>query len=393
MMQHTNTFTISDFTAPSKGVTPKGNFCRMQIANRCKSKLLKHKNKCMKKNSGLTAVEVAAVLMILVMLVAVFVPMLNRTFEKNQRASCQQNFKQLGLAFKMYASESLGELYPPAQYFTDGENKSFAMSPMLDSIYPDYIENVRVLFCPSSQRESYKNVTNASGEFVGNIPDYAGGKASLMDQDYIYMAWAVNDIYIREPVPLGKQIGDFLGLPPEMELPVNIKFFFPHLSNLIHNGDLLDDSKAGIKYNFGEYDWKSTKTIEKIQNTKAIYRFREGIERFFITDHPGPSGTYQATFSIPLLIERPFPNGTSRHYAEGRHVFFVTPTVMVVDKNTDYKVSPRIATFPENGFIALNKLCDIPAESFPKFDIEDLVTKELAYLESIKVPFHWSQSY
>ena len=54
------------------------------------------------------------------------------------------------------------------------------------------------------------------------------------------------------------------------------------------------------------------------QDKRKIYRTREGIDRFFITDINNPAGSALAQSVIPVLIERP---GT--HQPDGGNVLFL----------------------------------------------------------------------
>ncbi len=80
----------------------------------------------------------AIVLVLVPMQAAMLLPALARARESARRAVCMSNLKQIGLGCKMWAQDHDGE-YPS--------------SLALEDLYPDYISELRVFVCPSTEDE------------------------------------------------------------------------------------------------------------------------------------------------------------------------------------------------------------------------------------------------
>src|SRR5690606_29622331 len=115
---------------------------------------------------------------------------------------------QMGLVFKMYASESRGESYPAVamnrtpMYDCDtrqptGEiaNNLYLWAPRMDSIYPEYLTDFGVLLCPSNvsvSEDDLKNPETGAWEAHMACLNEAGTAAStdrgisLLDHHYWY---------------------------------------------------------------------------------------------------------------------------------------------------------------------------------------------------------------
>ena len=97
------------------------------------------------KKSGFTLIELLVVIAIMAMLAALLLPALSGARERARRTTCVNNLKQFGAAFEMYA-EDWYEKFPASQYGlynADGDDKT-------TSIYPNYINTVKIFWCPSS---------------------------------------------------------------------------------------------------------------------------------------------------------------------------------------------------------------------------------------------------
>lgn len=106
----------------------------------------------MDKENGFTIIELLVVIAIIAGLAALLLPVLSGARERARRITCMNNLKQFSLAYEMYAEEYYERF--PASHFSlyDADN-----CDTTHSIYPDYIKNPKIFWCPSSLRRGNKS--------------------------------------------------------------------------------------------------------------------------------------------------------------------------------------------------------------------------------------------
>lgn len=234
-----------------------------------------------------------AVAVALIIVAAAVLPVLSRAREAARRSSSQNNLKQLGLVFKMYANENPGQAYPPLAPYPG------VWMFDIQKVYPEYLGDLSVLVDPS--HPDAKALVKRLNELAAHKPIDWEAITRIAAKSYVYAGWVVTSD--EEAHALGE----------------------------------------GVR-RLAEADYE--KDLQTPSGT--LHRPREGIERFLMTDINNPAASVNAQSSIPIMFEVARP-ARWRRPSPGANVLYMDGHVSFVPEGQRFPVTPRARQVFESG--------------------------------------------
>ncbi len=141
-----------------------------------------------------TLIELLVVIAIIAILASMLLPALGKAKEQSKRSQCLNNLRQQALGLIMYAQDN-GEKLPirsvfayslsPDNQVPRNEQQAVDFLTGLGRLYPNYIRETKVFYCPSMKFESLSY--EGPYGWKKNFPQHTTGGVNGINNSYVYL--------------------------------------------------------------------------------------------------------------------------------------------------------------------------------------------------------------
>ena len=248
-----------------------------------------------RKPGGFTLVELLVSIAIISLLAALLLPVLSRTSEGARRASCAGNMRELSTSLQMYANDQDEGRWVPKSPID--HNLMFDFNFM----FSDYLESLEVFFCPSDMEDTALKFLRTKGQGWRNTDD-------SLNPEIINGTWIPGD---PRPSnwPTWPQADPTLPLEDQNAPPSDVSYVymgwaFTNAEYMEPLGAFLLAYQQAIADGKVDRDLKFThpgNALVKPGTEVTLFRLRDGISRFRITDYNNTSAAVKAQSEIAVL--------------------------------------------------------------------------------------------
>jgi prepilin-type processing-associated H-X9-DG protein len=190
---------------------------------------------------------------------------------------------------------------------------SLVAVPHGPAIYPEYLTDMNIYFCPSDQESPEDYLQCPEGQWCTQDASHPNfGKLDpkeFDDRSYVYYGWVAENDVVFTTMLIAAQAN----VSPEYGGSLSNKDSDLDVNDLVIN--YLDSNIWPTVY--ARYPEYSDARAIGNGGTNRILRLKEGVERFMITDINNPAGSAMAQSTIPVMWDVVDENVKNFHHIPG----------------------------------------------------------------------------